>query len=161
MFVLNLAHFFTRLCGEGSRAANSKLTYIWTLSSRSYIVFALVTSLLCSSVHRLKRFRSFVKRLKTFKSVSIRTFQRGCLQQIWGAELNVCFDLISYQIETNELTGKNFKNAFWNWFKEHLGWLLFQKRNNWKRVISYQVEQTIKPSRYLYAKPLSLESAVH
>ena len=42
MFVLNLAHFFTRLYGEGSRAANSKLTYIWTPSSRSYIVFALV-----------------------------------------------------------------------------------------------------------------------
>ena len=42
MFVLNLAHFFTRLYGEGSRAANSKLTFIWTPSSRSYIVFALV-----------------------------------------------------------------------------------------------------------------------
>ena len=41
MFVLNLAHFFTRLYGEGSRAANSILTYIWTPSSRSYIVFAL------------------------------------------------------------------------------------------------------------------------
>ena len=41
MFVLKLVRFFTRLYGEGKRAAISKSTYIWTLSSRSYIVFAL------------------------------------------------------------------------------------------------------------------------
>ena len=42
MFVLKLPRFFTRLYGEGKRAVISKLTYIWTLLSRSYIVFALV-----------------------------------------------------------------------------------------------------------------------
>ena len=41
MFVLKLPRFFTRLFGEGKKAAISKLTYIWTPSSRSYIVFAL------------------------------------------------------------------------------------------------------------------------
>ena len=38
---LKLPHFFTRQYGEGKRAAISKSTYIWTPSSRSYIVFAL------------------------------------------------------------------------------------------------------------------------
>ena len=41
MFVLKLPPFFTGLNGERKRAAISKLTFIWTLSSRSYIVFAL------------------------------------------------------------------------------------------------------------------------
>ena len=41
MFVMKLARFFTRLYDEGKRAAISKLTYIWTPSSRSDIVFAL------------------------------------------------------------------------------------------------------------------------
>ena len=31
MFVWKLPRFFTRLYGEGKRAAISKLTYIWTL----------------------------------------------------------------------------------------------------------------------------------
>ena len=51
MFVLNLAHFFTRLYREGGRAANSKLTYIWTPSSRSYIVFALACVAKTCGVH--------------------------------------------------------------------------------------------------------------
>ena len=42
MFVLKLPLFFPRLYGEGKRAAISKLTYIWTPSSGSYIIFALV-----------------------------------------------------------------------------------------------------------------------
>ena len=42
MFILKLPPFFTWLNGEGKRAAISKLTFIWTSSSRSYIVFALV-----------------------------------------------------------------------------------------------------------------------
>ena len=37
MFVLNLAHFFTRLYGEGSRAANSKLTYVHLNSVESFL----------------------------------------------------------------------------------------------------------------------------
>ena len=41
MSVLKLPLFFTRLCGEGKRAAISKLTYIWTSLSRSYIALAL------------------------------------------------------------------------------------------------------------------------
>ena len=41
MFVLKLPRFFTRLYSEGKRAAISKLKYIRTPSSRSYIVFAL------------------------------------------------------------------------------------------------------------------------
>ena len=36
------AVFHSRLYGEGKRPAISKLTYIWSPSSRSYIVFALV-----------------------------------------------------------------------------------------------------------------------
>ena len=46
MFVLKLPPFFTRLNGEGKMAAISKLTLIWTPSSRSYIVFALVISIM-------------------------------------------------------------------------------------------------------------------
>ena len=42
MFVLKLPRFFTRLYSGEKRAAISKLTYIWTPSSRSYIVFTLV-----------------------------------------------------------------------------------------------------------------------
>ena len=41
MFVLKLPPFLTRLYGEGKRAAISKLTYIWTPSCHSYIVFSL------------------------------------------------------------------------------------------------------------------------
>ena len=40
-----MPHFFTRLYFERKRAAISKLTYIWTPSSRSYIVFALGISI--------------------------------------------------------------------------------------------------------------------
>ena len=40
MFVLKLPLFFTLLC-DGKRAAISKLTYIWTPSSFSYIALAL------------------------------------------------------------------------------------------------------------------------
>ena len=29
--------------------------------------------------------------------------------------INWYFDVISYVFKTNELTGKNLKNAFWNW----------------------------------------------
>ena len=43
MFVLKLPRFFTRLYGEEKRATISKLIYISTPSSRSYIVFALGT----------------------------------------------------------------------------------------------------------------------
>ena len=43
MFVSKLACIFTRLFGEGKRAAISKSTYIWSPSSRSYIVFALIS----------------------------------------------------------------------------------------------------------------------
>ena len=46
MFVLKLPPFFTQLYGDGKRAAISKLTYIWTQSSRSYIVFVLAQGLL-------------------------------------------------------------------------------------------------------------------
>ena len=42
MFVLKLPLFFTQLYGEEKRAAISKLTYIGTPSSCSYIVFALM-----------------------------------------------------------------------------------------------------------------------
>ena len=42
MFVSKLARFFTWRYGEGEKAAISKSTYIWTPSSCSYIVFALV-----------------------------------------------------------------------------------------------------------------------
>ena len=38
-----IAALFHSAIGEGKRAAISKLTFIWTLSSRSYIVFALVS----------------------------------------------------------------------------------------------------------------------
>ena len=41
MLVLKLSHFFTRLYGKGNWAGISKLTYIRTPSSRSYIVLAL------------------------------------------------------------------------------------------------------------------------
>ena len=41
MGFFKLPRFFTRLYVEGKRAAISKLTYTWTPSSRSYIVFAL------------------------------------------------------------------------------------------------------------------------
>ena len=41
MIVSKLARFFTWLYGEGKKAAISKSTYIWTPSSRSYIVFDL------------------------------------------------------------------------------------------------------------------------
>ena len=44
MFVLKLPRFFTRLYGDYTvekRAVFTRLTYIWTSSSRSYIVFAL------------------------------------------------------------------------------------------------------------------------
>ena len=44
MFVLKLPPFFTRRNGEGKRAAISKLMFIWTTSSCSYIAFALAAS---------------------------------------------------------------------------------------------------------------------
>ena len=43
MFDLKLPRFFTRLYGEWNRAAISRSTYIWTPSSRTYIVFAVVS----------------------------------------------------------------------------------------------------------------------
>ena len=44
MFVLKLPRFFTRLYGKRNSAAISKLTYIWTPSSRSCIILALDTA---------------------------------------------------------------------------------------------------------------------
>ena len=52
MFVLKLLSFFTRLYGEGKRAAISKLTYLWNPSSRSYIIFAIVLTVDATNVAR-------------------------------------------------------------------------------------------------------------
>ena len=75
-----IAAFFIRLNGEGKRAAISKLTFIWTPSSRSYIVFALVTG--CAKSCSVTRRMAFEQYSSERTLYCIQTFPKKSQQFI-------------------------------------------------------------------------------
>ena len=96
------AALFHRLYGEGKKAAISKLTYIWTPSSRSYIVFALNILTNFENVNQVIRSISTSLKMRIFLSFnfslcpSSNANKRAANQQLnactffWQAQKSKC-----------------------------------------------------------------------
>ena len=61
MLILKLPPFFPHRIAKWKRAAISKHTFIWSLSSRSYIILALVPSLVSETNKRCASFELILK----------------------------------------------------------------------------------------------------